>query len=66
MHERAQQDLSIAGEVFNSHDRPPRRFSPGRRCAELECNTLLSVYNDSDRCSLHRVDMTLYMRGATY
>jgi len=66
MHERAQQDLSIGGEVFNSHDRPPRRFASGRSCAEPECNTRLSIYNDSDRCSLHRVDLTLYMRGTSY
>jgi len=29
------------------------RGSRGRRCAELECTTVISVYNASDRCWLH-------------
>lgn len=26
---------------------------PGRGCAEPECDTVLSIYNDSDRCWEH-------------
>jgi hypothetical protein len=29
------------------------RHEPGRVCEVLNCNTQLSIYNGSDRCSLH-------------
>jgi hypothetical protein len=29
------------------------RHEPGRVCDVLECGTQLSIYNGSDRCSLH-------------
>ena len=33
--------------------RTPRRQPPGRTCAEERCDTLLSIYNDSEHCSVH-------------
>ncbi len=36
-------------------DGPPvPRFGPGRVCDEIGCRTVLSVYNDGDRCWSHR------------
>ena len=54
---------SIDVEVFNNHDRPPRRFAPGRHCAEPGCVTQLSIYNGSDYCSLHAVKVAPRVRG---
>jgi len=46
---------TVRGEVYNDHDRPPRRFAPGRMCAEADCDTHLSIYNESDYCSRHHL-----------
>ena len=36
-------------------DGPPvPHFDEGRTCGELECATVLSIYNDGDRCWAHR------------
>ena len=54
MQVHTQTDNSIIdGGSFNSHDRPPRRFAPGRACGAYGCRTRLSVYNDSQFCALH-------------
>lgn len=34
--------------------RRPKVQERGRVCAEDSCETKLSIYNKSDRCSLHR------------
>jgi len=52
----------ISGD-FYINDRPPRRFAPGRRCAEPECATRLSIYNESDYCSVHSVGVEPRRRG---
>ena len=57
---------TVGGEVFNDHDRPPRRFAAGRKCAESDCETRLSVYNESDYCSLHRVGVETRKRRRTF
>ena len=62
--DHAYQDFSIGGEALTSHDRPPRKFASGRLCQEPGCETHLSIYNDGNRCSLHRLDLTQYMRGS--
>ena len=53
----------VGGEVYNDHDRPPRRFSPGRVCAEHDCGVYVSIYNASDYCSLHEAKMAPRIRG---
>jgi hypothetical protein len=53
---------NVGGEVYNDHDRPPRRFAPGRVCAELDCGVHVSIYNASDYCSLHEVKMAPRIR----
>ncbi len=45
----------VGGEVYNNHDRSPRRFAPGRMCAEPNCGTRLSIYNEYEYCSQHRL-----------
>jgi hypothetical protein len=54
---------TVGGEVYNDHDRPPRRFAPGRVCAEYGCGVYVSIYNASDYCSLHEVKMAPRIRG---
>jgi len=44
---------AIGAEPFNDHDRPPKRFAPGRLCAERDCGAHLSIYNETLYCSLH-------------
>jgi hypothetical protein len=54
---------TVGGAVYNDHDRPPRRFAPGRVCAELDCDVYVSIYNASEYCSLHEVKMAPRKRG---
>ncbi len=45
---------SVLGTTWSqSHDRPPRRFQPGRVCAFPDCGTRLSIYNEDMYCTLH-------------
>jgi len=53
----------ISGEVPNDHDCPPPRFAQGRVCAEPDCETRLSIYNESEYCSLHMVGLASRVRG---
>jgi len=55
---------TISGEVPYDHGRLPRRFARGRVCAEPECNTRLSVYNESEHCALHMVGLMPRVRGS--
>ncbi len=55
---------TISGEVPYDHGRLPRRFARGRVCAEPECNTRLSVYNESDHCALHMAGLMPRVRGS--
>ncbi len=66
MQQRAQNIDVISAEPFNDHDRPPRKFSPGRVCAETDCATRLSIYNESDYCSLHKVEAAPRRRRKTF
>jgi hypothetical protein len=50
-------------EVFNNHDRAPRRFAPGRACGNNDCGTHLSVYNDGYFCSQHAPIVAPRVRG---
>jgi len=51
--QREHTDTAIGAERFNNHDRPPKRFAPGRLCAEPGCGARLSIYNEAMYCSLH-------------
>ena len=54
---------SAGGDVYNDHDRPPRRFASRRLCAHVDCETRLSIYNDSEYCSLHHIEVKPRIRG---
>lgn len=45
-------ESSSARPIMPVGERPPN-FGPGRTCAESGCTTILSIYNHSDRCSVH-------------
>jgi hypothetical protein len=51
--EHTQIGHTIGAGVFNDHDRPPRRFAPGRVCAHYDCGTRLSIYNKGSYCAIH-------------
>ena len=53
VHVRPETGNAIKVRSLDDHDRPPRRFATGRLCAESSCGTRLSIYNDSEYCSLH-------------
>ena len=55
---------AVAGERFVTWHRPVTAHSSGRICAEPECETVLSIYNAADRCSLHRSFVTMVPRNA--
>jgi hypothetical protein len=63
MQHHAQENGTISVRAFNDHERPPRKFSSGRVCAEPGCRTRLSVYNGRDYCSLHRIVLAPRTRG---
>jgi len=54
---------SLSGSSLSGPDLAPKTFSSGRVCAEYECGTLLSIYNESNYCSLHHPILTLRTRG---
>ena len=55
--------MRVQGERFTSIERNLPRSSHGRVCAEVDCATRLSVYNDGDHCSLHAPMVVPRMRG---
>ncbi len=54
---------SIGGSGFTGTGRPSRTFPRGRVCAEEECETRLSIYNDGRFCSRHAPQAAPRMRG---
>ena len=58
MEERAVSGDRIIGASVQS-----RTFPAGRVCAEDDCTTRLSIYNESDYCSLHHRAVTPRIRG---
>ncbi len=53
MQRRTEKSEVIGGETLKTPRRRPRVFASGRMCAEPECGTRLSVYNQERFCSLH-------------
>ncbi len=54
---------AVAGERFVTWRRPVATHSAGRVCVEAGCGTWLSIYNSSDRCSVHRRFVTIVPRN---
>jgi len=63
LQEHSQTTSTIEVGMFNDHDRPPRRFAPGRVCGDDRCVTRLSIYNDGYFCTLHAPAVAPRMRG---
>ena len=58
--------MRVQAEKFTSIERCTPLAPGDRVCAELECSTRLSVYNDLDFCSLHAPMVVPRMRGKVY
>ena len=52
MQEASAQEV-IGGMSCTSWHHPPRAHRKSRVCREPECHTILSIYNDSDKCARH-------------
>lgn len=63
MQVRTESGFTVSVRALNDHDRPPRRFAPGRVCAEPECDTRLSIYNGGMYCSRHNLSAKPRLRG---
>lgn len=55
----------VVAERLVTWHRPVETESAGRVCADPGCSTLLSIYNSSDRCSLHRRFVTIIPRSTS-
>lgn len=58
MEERVLSGDRIIGASIQS-----RTFPAGRICAEEDCTTRLSIYNENEYCSLHHRAVTPRIRG---
>ena len=58
--------MRVRAEKFTSIVRYTPLAPGDRVCAEADCATKLSVYNDLDFCSLHAPMVVPRMRGKVY
>ena len=54
---------AVAGERPVTWRRPAAVHDTGRVCSEAGCDTKLSIYNATNRCSLHRTFVTIVPRN---
>ena len=54
---------SVAGTSPSGAERPTRVYASGRICRTEDCETVLSVYNNDEWCSVHHPQRSLRMRG---
>jgi hypothetical protein len=54
---------SVEGRGLQGSGPRSRTFGPGRLCAEPECGTCLSIYNDGSFCARHQAKVAPRMRG---
>lgn len=54
---------SFSGKTLNGPHQPPRTYKKGRVCADRDCDTRLSIYNESRYCSLHATRIVPRLRG---
>jgi hypothetical protein len=57
------EERALSGERVISASTQSRTYAVGRVCAEDGCSTRLSIYNESDYCSLHHRAVTPRTRG---
>lgn len=53
----------VAGERLVAWRRAATVHEAGRICAETGCDTVLSIYNSTSRCSVHRTFVTIVPRN---
>ncbi len=46
-------DDAVGADRLGGGAHPVHRFTAGRVCAHTGCTTLLSIYNEDDRCATH-------------
>jgi hypothetical protein len=46
-------ERSLSGTPFDGSGRASRSYARGRVCNEPECETILSMYNDTKFCAQH-------------
>lgn len=46
--------VAFHGYRIGTNNRTVQVFAAGRRCAEPDCRTTLSIYNSQDHCSVHK------------
>jgi len=55
--------VCVGGWRLEEASFPTRTYPRGRTCREAGCDTHLSIYNDSEYCSLHHPLETVRTRG---
>ncbi len=53
----------ITGEQLVTWRRAVDAHPAGRTCTEPNCDTVLSIYNNTERCSVHRTFVTIVQRS---
>lgn len=54
---------AVSGERLVTWRRPATAHNTGRVCEAPDCTTVLSIYNSTNRCSLHRTFVTIVPRN---
>jgi hypothetical protein len=57
------EERALSGDRIIGASTQSRQFARGRICAEDDCTTRLSIYNESEHCSLHHRAVTPRIRG---
>lgn len=57
------EERALSGDRIIGASTQSRQFPRGRICAEDDCTTRLSIYNESEYCSLHHRAVTPRIRG---
>lgn len=53
----------VVADRLTTWHRPVDTQQAGRICGDIGCDTVLSVYNSSDRCAIHRRFVTIIPRS---
>lgn len=60
---RVMEERALSGDRIIGASTQSRTFPRGRICAEDDCTTRLSIYNEGEYCSLHHRAVTPRIRG---
>jgi hypothetical protein len=65
MHPPVGEGSAVVGERIAAWNHEIATQSPGRVCTLPGCDTVLSVYNSTGRCALHRTFVTIIPRSSS-